>query len=49
MFPMPANFRVFKREPPKREVAWNRALRKFNVVDALDLVLDTGDASRSSE
>jgi hypothetical protein len=44
MLPMPANFRVFKREPPKREASWNRALRKFNVVDALDLVLQTGDA-----
>jgi hypothetical protein len=41
---MPANFRVFKREPPKREVAWNRAFRRFGVVDPLDLVLDTGDA-----
>jgi U3 small nucleolar RNA-associated protein 15 len=43
--PMPANFRVFRREPPKREASWNRALRKFNVVDALDLVLETGDSA----
>jgi U3 small nucleolar RNA-associated protein 15 len=41
--PMPANFRVFKREPPKREAPWNRALRKFNVADALDRVLENGD------
>jgi U3 small nucleolar RNA-associated protein 15 len=41
---MPADFRVFKWEPPKKEAAWNRALRRFNVVDALDLVLETKDA-----
>jgi U3 small nucleolar RNA-associated protein 15 len=41
---MPADFLVFKWEPPKKEAAWNRALRKFNVVDALDLVLETKDA-----
>jgi U3 small nucleolar RNA-associated protein 15 len=45
MLPMPANFRVFKRDPPKREASWNRALRKFNVGDALDLVIETDDAA----
>ena len=40
---MPANFRVFRREPPKKEALWNRALRKFNLSDALDLVLETND------
>jgi U3 small nucleolar RNA-associated protein 15 len=42
---MPANFRLFQREAPRREAAWNRALRKFNVADALDLVLATEDAA----
>lgn len=41
--PMPANFQVFRREPPKKEAPWNRALRKLNWSDALDLVLETND------
>jgi hypothetical protein len=43
--PMPANFRVFRREPSKQEASWNRALWKFNVGHALDLVLESGDNS----
>ena len=29
--------------PPKKEAPWNRALRKLNWSDALDLVLETND------
>jgi hypothetical protein len=41
----PASFQVFQREPVKTETSWNRALKKFNVVEALDLVLKSKNAA----
>ena len=41
---LPANFRLFNQIERRSDEPWNRELKKFNVSDALDKALETGEA-----
>lgn len=41
---LPENFRLFNQIERRKDEPWNRELKKFNVADALDKALETGEA-----